>query len=102
MHDELILVISGSGGATVIETPEGKKYSLEWGPTAIFGIGMNEKHQIFNGSGTEARKARRRDRPAHRSSTSSATPTSSSRTPSSSRRAPTSPATSTARASSAR
>ena len=52
MHDELIHVISGRG-ATVIETPEGKKYSFEWGPTAIFGIPMNAKHQIFNGSGTE-------------------------------------------------
>ena len=52
MHDELIHVVSGRG-ATVIETPEGKKYSFEWGPTAIFGIPMNAKHQIFNGSGTE-------------------------------------------------
>jgi mannose-6-phosphate isomerase-like protein (cupin superfamily) len=100
MHDELIHVISGRG-ATVIETPEGKKYSFEWGPTAIFGIPMNAKHQIFNGSGAEpARLAAVTDLPII--STSSATPASSSTTPSSSRSAPTSPATSTARASSAR
>ena len=52
MHDELIHVISGRG-ATVIETSEGKKYSFEWGPSAIFAIPLNAKHQIFNGSGTE-------------------------------------------------
>ena len=52
MHDELMHVISGRG-ATVIEDPNGKKHSFEWGPTAIFGIPMNAKHQIFNGSGTE-------------------------------------------------
>ncbi|MCH7481932.1 MAG: hypothetical protein IIC95_02715 [Chloroflexi bacterium] len=52
MHDELMHVISGRG-ATVIEGPDGKKHSFEWGPTAIFGIPMNAKHQIFNGSGTE-------------------------------------------------
>ena len=52
MHDEYIHVVSGRG-ATVIEGPDGKKHSFEWGPTAIFGIPMNAKHQIFNGSGTE-------------------------------------------------
>ncbi|MEK9659098.1 MAG: hypothetical protein VW450_04050 [Chloroflexota bacterium] len=52
MHDELIHVISGRG-ATSIEGPDGKKHTFEWGPSAIFGIPMNAKHQIFNGSGTE-------------------------------------------------
>jgi len=52
MHDELIHVISGRG-ATVIEESNGTKHSFEWGPSAIFAIPMNAKHQIFNGSGTE-------------------------------------------------
>jgi quercetin dioxygenase-like cupin family protein len=52
MHDELIHVISGRG-ATTIEGPDGKKHTFEWGPSAIFAIPMNAKHQIFNGSGTE-------------------------------------------------
>ena len=52
MHDELIHVISGRG-STVIERPDGRRYSFEWGPSAIFAIPLNAKHQIFNGSGTE-------------------------------------------------
>ena len=52
MHDELMHVISGRG-ATVIEEPNGKKHSFEWGPNSIFGIPLNAKHQLFNGSGTE-------------------------------------------------
>ena len=52
MHDELIHVISGRG-ATVIEEPNGKRHSFEWGPASIFGIPMNAKHQLFNGSGSE-------------------------------------------------
>ena len=52
MHDELIHVVSGRG-STVIERPDGRKYSFEWGPSTIFAIPLNAKHQIFNGSGTE-------------------------------------------------
>ncbi len=52
MHDELMHVISGRG-ATTIEDADGKQHSFEWGPTAIFGIPMNAKHQLFNGSGVE-------------------------------------------------
>jgi len=52
MHDELIHVVAGRG-ATTIEEPNGKRHSFEWGPNSIFGIPMNAKHQIFNGSGTE-------------------------------------------------
>ena len=52
MHDELMHVISGRG-ATVIEGADGRKHTFEWGPSAIFGVPLNAKHQIFNGSGTE-------------------------------------------------
>ncbi len=52
MHDELIYVVSGRG-ATTIELPNGKTHTFEWGPTSIFGIPLNAKHQIFNGSGSE-------------------------------------------------
>ena len=52
LHDELMYVVSGRG-ATVIEDATGRKQSFEWGQNSIFGIPMNAKHQIFNGSGTE-------------------------------------------------
>ena len=52
MHDKLMHVVSGRG-STMIERPDGRRYSFEWGPSAIFAIPLNAKHQIFNGSGTE-------------------------------------------------
>jgi quercetin dioxygenase-like cupin family protein len=52
MHDELIHVISGRG-ATTVELPSGRKHTFEWGPTSMFGIPLNAKHQLFNGSGSE-------------------------------------------------
>ena len=52
MHDELMYVVSGRG-ATTIELPNGKTHTFEWGPTSIFGIPLNAKHQLFNGAGSE-------------------------------------------------
>lgn len=52
LHDKLIYVLQGRG-ATTIEQPNGTRQTFEWGPSSLFAIPLNARHQHFNGSGTE-------------------------------------------------
>lgn len=52
VFDKVYYVFKGRG-STTIELPNGKKHSFEWGPGSMFGIPINVKHQLFNGSGSE-------------------------------------------------
>lgn len=61
LFDKLIYVLKGHG-ATTIEGASGAKHSFEWGPGSLFGIPMNARHQLFNGSGSEPARYRRRVR----------------------------------------
>lgn len=63
--DKEMYVFSGRG-STVIELPNGRKHTFEWGPGSLFGIPLNARHQLFNGSGTEpARLAALTDLPLY-------------------------------------
>ncbi len=50
IFEEVIYVMEGHG-ATKIETPEGLRYSFEWGPKSLFAIPLNARYQHFNTSG---------------------------------------------------
>jgi mannose-6-phosphate isomerase-like protein (cupin superfamily) len=52
LYDAVYYALAGRG-ACAIETPEGRKYSFEFGPHATFGIPLNARYQLFNGSGSE-------------------------------------------------
>jgi len=52
VFDKVVYVFQGRG-STTIELPSGKRNSFEWGPGSMFGIPLNARHQIFNGSGSE-------------------------------------------------
>jgi oxalate decarboxylase/phosphoglucose isomerase-like protein (cupin superfamily) len=52
LHDEVIHVLQGRG-ATVVEMPDGRRHTFEWGPGSLFAIPLNCAHQLYNLSGTE-------------------------------------------------
>jgi mannose-6-phosphate isomerase-like protein (cupin superfamily) len=52
VFDKVYYVFKGRG-STRIELPSGASHSFEWGPGSMFGIPLNAKHQLFNGSGSE-------------------------------------------------
>lgn len=52
LYDKMMYVFQGRG-STTIDLPDGGKHSFEWGPGSMFGIPLNARHQLFNGSGSE-------------------------------------------------
>ncbi len=52
MFEELIFVISGRG-ATTIWSDGGKKQTFEWQEGSLFSPPLNNRYQLFNGSGDE-------------------------------------------------
>jgi mannose-6-phosphate isomerase-like protein (cupin superfamily) len=52
VFDKTYYVFQGRG-STTIELPDGGRHSFEWGPGSMFGIPLNARHQLFNGSGSE-------------------------------------------------
>ncbi len=53
LYEAFFFVLSGTGSTTVW-APDGASRTFEWGPKAIFGIPLNCRYQIFNGSGQDA------------------------------------------------
>jgi hypothetical protein len=51
LYDEVLYVVAGRGGAR-IETG-GRVVTFEWGPRSLFGIPLNARWTLFNGSGSE-------------------------------------------------
>lgn len=49
IFEKIMNVVSGSG-ATVVELPDGRKRTFEWGPGGTFSIPLNARHQHFNSS----------------------------------------------------
>ncbi len=52
LYEPLFYGLEGHG-STIIDLPNGKRHSFEWGPKSLFAIPLNTPYQIFNGSGTE-------------------------------------------------
>lgn len=52
LYEFFVYVLEGHG-STVIELPNGRRHSFEWGPKSLFAIPLNTRYQIFNGSGSE-------------------------------------------------
>lgn len=52
MFECFVYVLEGHG-STIIELPDGRKHSFEWGPKSLFALPLNAGYQIYNGSGSE-------------------------------------------------
>ncbi len=52
LYEFFVYVLEGHG-STVIELPNGRRHSFEWGPKSLFCVPLNTRYQIFNGSGTQ-------------------------------------------------
>lgn len=52
LYEEVVYVLSGHGN-TVVEDPEGREHSFEWGPRSLFGLPLNGRYRLFNASGSE-------------------------------------------------
>ena len=52
LYDEVFYVVSGHG-SMVVETPDGRTNTFEWGPKSMFAPPLNARYCIFNGSGKE-------------------------------------------------
>ncbi len=52
VYEDVVYVIDGYG-STMIEAPDGRKHSFEWGRNSLFAVPLNSRYQHFNGSGQE-------------------------------------------------
>jgi mannose-6-phosphate isomerase-like protein (cupin superfamily) len=52
LYEEIYFVLDGRG-STQFENADGKKRSFEWGRGSFFGIPLNAKYRLFNGSGSQ-------------------------------------------------
>ena len=52
LYDEVFYVLSGHGNM-VVEMPDGRSHTFEWGPKSMFAPPLNARYRIFNGSGQE-------------------------------------------------
>ena len=50
IYEDVVCILSGHG-STVVDTPDGRKHSFEWGENSLFSIPLNSRYQHFNGSG---------------------------------------------------
>jgi uncharacterized RmlC-like cupin family protein len=50
MYEEVVYVLSGHG-STIVEAPDGRRHSFEWGPKSLFALPLNARYQHFNTSG---------------------------------------------------
>ena len=50
IYEDVVCILAGHG-STVVDTPDGRKHSFEWGENSLFSIPLNSRYQHFNGSG---------------------------------------------------
>jgi mannose-6-phosphate isomerase-like protein (cupin superfamily) len=52
LYEEVFYVLSGYG-TVVVEDPQGREHSFEWGPRSLFSLPLNAPYRFFNGSGRD-------------------------------------------------
>lgn len=52
LFEAVVYVLDGRG-STLVEMPDGRRHTFEWGPKSLFALPLNCRYQHFNGSGTE-------------------------------------------------
>jgi len=50
LYEEVLYVLDGRG-STVVESPDGKRHSFEWGTSSLIALPLNCRYQHFNGQG---------------------------------------------------